>query len=264
MATTVLDLVQKTLSDMDSDAVNSIGDTIESQQIAQLVKEVYDNIMTEQDVADNYGLYPLDGLADTTKPTIMKVPDNVISLELLRYDTAGVGATDPAFATITYKEPGDFLNTAYQLRPSDGNTQTITWNNVKYYVYTNQAPRFWTMFDDTYVHFDAFLSSVENTMHSQKSSCWGQMTQDLILADNTIIDIPVAQMQQLKAEIRELAFDLWKDGASPKVNQIARRTRVRNQRLRQRIRIDQEAVDDTGPNYGRVGARRVGNLKRFR
>jgi hypothetical protein len=41
MKMTLLEIVQSTLSSMDSDAVNNINDTIESTQVAEVAKEVY-------------------------------------------------------------------------------------------------------------------------------------------------------------------------------------------------------------------------------
>ena len=38
---TLLDMVQRTLSSMDSDTVNSFDDTIESEQVAYIIRDVY-------------------------------------------------------------------------------------------------------------------------------------------------------------------------------------------------------------------------------
>ena len=46
---TLLEIVQDILSDMDSDEVNSINDSVESLQVAQIVKTAYYNIVDGKD-----------------------------------------------------------------------------------------------------------------------------------------------------------------------------------------------------------------------
>ena len=46
MKKTVLEIVQDIMNDMDSDKVNSISDTVESQQIAQTVRTVFESMVT--------------------------------------------------------------------------------------------------------------------------------------------------------------------------------------------------------------------------
>jgi hypothetical protein len=42
---TLLEMTQDILSDMDSDEVNSINDSVESLQVAQIIKTTYFNIV---------------------------------------------------------------------------------------------------------------------------------------------------------------------------------------------------------------------------
>lgn len=54
---TLLDIVQDILSDMDSDTVNSITDSVESLQIAQIVKTTFFEIITEGEWPHLGGLF---------------------------------------------------------------------------------------------------------------------------------------------------------------------------------------------------------------
>jgi len=49
MKLSLLDITQKILSSLDSDPVNSIDDTVESIQVADIVKESYYSLMAERD-----------------------------------------------------------------------------------------------------------------------------------------------------------------------------------------------------------------------
>ena len=51
MKYTLLAIVQEILSDMDSDEVNSIDDTVESQQVASIVRSAYMAIMSNRNWA---------------------------------------------------------------------------------------------------------------------------------------------------------------------------------------------------------------------
>ena len=48
MTKTLLDITQEILSEMDSDDVNSISDTVESEQVANIVITVYRDMMSNR------------------------------------------------------------------------------------------------------------------------------------------------------------------------------------------------------------------------
>jgi len=48
MKLTLLEIVQDIMNDMDGDEVNAISDTIESQQVAQIVKTTYLEMMANR------------------------------------------------------------------------------------------------------------------------------------------------------------------------------------------------------------------------
>ena len=69
MKLTLLEIVQKTLSDMDSEGVNSISDTLEAQQIASIAEDVYFGIVAGHPRPDEMSLIKLTALSDTVYPT---------------------------------------------------------------------------------------------------------------------------------------------------------------------------------------------------
>lgn len=64
---TLLDMTQDILSDMNSDEVNSIADTIESMQVAQIIKSTYYNIIDGRDWPHLYQMFQLTPSGDTAK-----------------------------------------------------------------------------------------------------------------------------------------------------------------------------------------------------
>ena len=56
---TLLEMVQDIMSDMDSDEVNSINDSQEATQVAQIIKSTYYNIIDGRDMPFLYELFQL-------------------------------------------------------------------------------------------------------------------------------------------------------------------------------------------------------------
>ena len=56
---TLLDIVQRTLSSMDSDAVDSYTDTVESEEVAYIVRDTYYDMITNLQVPEHRKLVTL-------------------------------------------------------------------------------------------------------------------------------------------------------------------------------------------------------------
>ena len=106
---TLLEIVQDILSDMDSDEVNSINDSVESLQVAQIVKSTYYNIIDGKDYPWLKELFQLNASGVASKPTFMSLPSTVIDLEWIKYNKIKVGETKALYKKIIYKTPEDFL-----------------------------------------------------------------------------------------------------------------------------------------------------------
>src|SRR3990167_10644193 len=86
MRRTLLEMVQEILSDLNSDEINSIGDTIESEQVALILKAAYEDIIENRDIPSLNTLFQLEGLSNTLKPTHFEYPDNIQLIHWLKYD----------------------------------------------------------------------------------------------------------------------------------------------------------------------------------
>jgi hypothetical protein len=106
---TLLELVQDVLSAIDGDEVNSVSDTIEATQIAGLFKRSYYDLITEQDLPVNGVLRALEGVADPDRPTHMRIPENVESIEWIKYNIKIDNADDNVYLDMAYKTPAEFV-----------------------------------------------------------------------------------------------------------------------------------------------------------
>ena len=67
MKYTLLQLVQTIASSMDSDEVNSISDSTESLQIANIVRSVYYDLINRAKLPEHFTLVTLEASVDNTR-----------------------------------------------------------------------------------------------------------------------------------------------------------------------------------------------------
>lgn len=78
-------MTQNILSALNSDQVNSVGDTPESLQVAECIKSTYFNMLGRYDMPEHNQLFNLEASNDQTTPVLMYIPDGVTRLEWLDY-----------------------------------------------------------------------------------------------------------------------------------------------------------------------------------
>jgi len=99
MRLTLLDYVQLILSSLDSDEVNSISDTTESAQIANIVKQTYYNIIARTHLPEHKQLLQLEPSINPAQPVLMYIPDGVADIEWLKYFNSNITQTPPGTST---------------------------------------------------------------------------------------------------------------------------------------------------------------------
>src|SRR5258708_1201709 len=86
MATqTVLTMVQNILSRMSSDEVNSISETAESMQVAQLLQNKYYDLVARGDLIIDDTLFQLNPSDNSTNPVMMTLPVGFTRIDWLQY-----------------------------------------------------------------------------------------------------------------------------------------------------------------------------------
>ena len=163
MKSTLLQVVQSILSDMDSENVNSISDSTEAQQIASVVEDTYFNIIAARDIPEHNKLIPLVSLADNTKPTHFTYPAR--TKELIRIDYNIGTASSPDYREIVYVSPLVFMD---RMDESAKKVTTVD-QSVELFVGNDRDPSYYTSFNDNHIIMDAYDASVEATFlsHSQ-------------------------------------------------------------------------------------------------
>jgi len=247
---TLLAMVQNILSAIDGDEVNSIDDTVESLQVAEIVVETYDNIMAEQMFPMEAVRTELNASGDTDLPTHMTMPDNTDNIKWIYYDVKQSASDPKLYRRMIYLTPEQFLQLSLGRDSTASNIKTVNTDATTrdLLIKNDTAPTYWTSFDDEYIIFDSYDSDLEDTLKSAKIICYAEISSELSLSDTAIApNLPSKAFPYLLAEAKSLAFINIRQQSNPKVEQLARR--LRNALIQNKARTGQYV---SFPNYGRT------------
>ena len=244
---TLLDMVQDIMSDMDSDEINSINDTVEALQVAQIIKTTYYNIIDGKDLPFLYETFQLDSSGTSSRPTHMGLPETIIDLKSLNYNCRKLTDTKDKYKEILYKTPEDFLYILNQRDSSASNVTSVTdTTGITLLISNDKAPQYFTSFDDDNLVFDSYDSAIDSTLVASKTQCHGKRSVAFTLLDTFTPDLPVQMFTYLLAEAKSTAFLTLKQMANQKAEQVS---------ISHKRRMSQEAWKlkngITFGNYGR-------------
>ena len=225
MKQTLLEIVQDILSDADSDLVSTIGETPESEQVAQIVKRTFIDLVSTRDWPH---LKTLEQCASGTvaQPTHCALPSDTKELHEVRYNVS----TDTAKVTykvITYMYPDEFLDLINKRDTSKDNVQSVLdGSDVVLAIINDTAPTYWTSFNDTEIVFDSYDNSTDTTIQNSKSSLLLEKSPAWVNQDDAVPDLPIEAFSLLIAEAKSRAFLALSQEPNEKAEQQAYRSRV--------------------------------------
>jgi|TARA_R110002110_G_scaffold104655_1_gene263752 hypothetical protein len=213
---TLLEMTQDILSDLDSDNVDDISDTVESAQVAQILKTSYFNLIDGKDWPQLKKFIRLEA-ATSTRPTHMKIPDSTIDIEWVKYNTKKVGDAYDKYVDVAYKTPKDFVD-LISVRKSNATDVDIVTDatGVTLNIKNDVAPTFYTSFDDEYLIFDSYDSAIDSTnMQQSKSQCFGKVQPTWSATNTFVADLPHQAFSYLLADAKTACFVILKQSDNP-------------------------------------------------
>lgn len=217
MKYTLLQLTQSILSDMDSEDVNSLSDSIEAQQVASIIRDTYFNMVATRMIPEHYELIKLTAASDSSTPTHFKYNTRLKEISEVWYENS-----DGRYEEIVWCEPVDFLNKTDGLGDNYDTVQDIK-GGTKLRIKNDDDPSFYTSFDDEWLVFNSYDSSVEATLQNSKVRAYGVVYPTFSITDDFTPDIDNTMYPYLLAESKSVAMSLLKGQSDPKVEQAARR-----------------------------------------
>jgi hypothetical protein len=221
MKKTLLEMVSSILSDMDSEAVNSISDTVEAQQIASVIEDVYYNIIAARNIPEHQQLLKLTSLSSSVRPTHFQYPTNTRDIVDLSYNIDVQGGVN--YQEIHFVEPLDFLKQMPYNNPDSTLVVPDATASTSLVIFKDRMPTYYTSFDDLHIVMNAYDSSVESILQASKTRAYGTVYPTFTIADSFTPDLDDTMLPYLLAEAKSTCFSLFKSGSDPKVEQAARR-----------------------------------------
>ncbi len=290
MKLTLLNLTQNILSALSSDEVNSISDTTESLQVAEIIRTTYFNIISRISIPEFEQPIQLDPSLDPTIPVLMHVPEGINDLKWLKYFNSNVNASpttsthginvdiSPSFPTpssapgyeyVTILPPTQFIDMINGFNPLDTNVDSFTFtDNIRgfpgsyvFYYKDNKQPQYCTIINNYYVVFDSFDEIVDSTLQATKTFGLGSIIPIFKMEDSFIPNLAEEQFPLLLNEAKALAFFELKQSAHPKAEREANRSWSSIQK--DKAIINRPTYFDQLPNFGRRGYAGTSYFKRM-
>jgi len=265
MKYTLLELTQNLLSAMDSDEVNSIADTTEARQVAEVIRTAYFNIVARADPGAHKQLFRLDASGDNLLPVLMIVNESYRSIEWIKYNRSTNENPEANYQYVSIIPNQQFYDMSHALNSEDDNVVEVELeisgdaNNHSIWVRNDKFPDYCTILpnweDDennrNVVIFDSFDFDEEDTLQSERVLCGGIAYPQFELSDSFTPDLDEQQFPLLLNEAKALAFFELKQQPHEKAEQESRRQWRTLQRTKSVVSVPSSF--DQFPDFGRRG-----------
>lgn len=287
MKRTLLDYTQHILSALNSAEVNSIGDTTESLQVAEILRTTYYNILGRAELPEHEKLFQLTASTDATKPVLMFRPNEGVAklnwvqyfntnmlgsqtgegsmqhdldLDLNESDVGLGGASPPAYQNVQILPLLEFLSMINSLDVTQPNVSSFIFKDQLYTTseladsfvlnYRNdKQPQYCTVIQDYYFIFDSFDNTQDSTLQSSKTLCYGIITPNWQAVDSFIPDLDDWAVPLLLNEAKAAAFYELKQAIHPHAEREIDRQWVALQKTK--ALVNKPSYFDQFANFGR-------------
>jgi len=234
MRQNLLEITQHILSAMDSDEVNSISDTVESFQVANLLKQVYYDIASDLRLPTNETIFQLEASLDPAKPCMMSVPTNITKVDWIKYNNylpSTEGETEPNWVPVKLLPFDEFILRSNGLRgrnSSDTGVQTLSFNgeDFEFMYLNNKMPEFYTDVGNLSFIFDSYLDTEDNTLQQSKTMCGGLVYPTFTLSDTFYPPLDPTQFSYYINKAKARAFIELKQQENKEAASEARRQKI--------------------------------------
>lgn len=219
---TLLDITQDILNDISGDEVNSIDDTVESVQVAAIVRSTFMDMMTTRSWPHTRKLLQLTASGSTSLPVYMTFDDNLKELIMVSYDKSR-SLSVVQMDEIKYLNPEDFLRIS-QKRNSNSSLITVVTDptsNISFNIDNSNPPTYFTSFDDKTLIFDSWDSAIENTLQTDRVQAYAYVMPDWVHTDAGIPDLPIEAFTQLTEEAKSRCALKLRQQADQKAEQAS-------------------------------------------
>lgn len=233
---TLLEAVQDVMSDCSMDEVNSISDTVEATQVANIVKNVWQEIQDRRDLPKRASIFQLSATGAST-PTVLTMPDDVSFLESFEYDVRESLTDDVEYRIIGYVEPLEFFRRSNGLSEAESDVDLVTHSSgVTYKVYNDKQPSYYTVYNNKYILCDSYFSTLDTNLQSSKTRCLGLVEAQFTVDDTYVIDLDNSLMLYLLEKSKARVFSRLKKQRDLDAESTAKRLEIRARKTSDKLR----------------------------
>ena len=246
---TLLRVVQDYLTYVDGFQVDSIFDSEESTQAAQIAEHVFYTIVDKnRDLMCKTVVRSLDPSADADTPCVLTIPSEIRRIHNSEIWYSIHEGTGVQWHRIKFIQPEEFLKLVSGVTTEPDNTEVQYINGVPFVFINNKQPDYCTTFDDQMLVFDSYKQDIDSTLQESKTKVVSTESPVFVMEDSYVIPFPDRMISgYTDAVINECAVALRSMG-NPNV---ARRT---NQFL-SKLQQTQKTIGDKMPAPKRFGRR---------
>lgn len=225
MKKTLLEIVQEILSDLDSDEVNSIDDTVEAEQVAGIVRSTYMAMMSTRNWPHLKRGIQLSGSGQLALPTHMTIAEDVKEIVFINYNISKDLETRRKYKRMRWLEPEEFLRRQNSLNNDNDNVDVIQDpTGIEILVRNDIAPSVYTSFDDETLVFDAYDTEAGETLIGAKVQAQAYVMPNWSHVDDAIPDLPEEAFTSLIEESKSTAAMRINQMVDQKAEQLSRKS----------------------------------------
>ena len=270
MKYTLLEITQDILNDISGDDVDSISDTVEATQVANIVRSTYFYIVSQKNMPEHQSIYKLTETSATT-PTVMTLPTTVLTMDSLLFDVkvdpgafaGGIFAgnaydtTESSnFQPMIYMHPAEFLAFTGSFTLDNSTTFSFVFtgtegtHDIKYRA--DKSPAYYTVLEDYYIIFDSINTDITpDYALADLTMAYGTLKPTFTLSDGFTPDLDATEFSLLIEESKKASSIKLRQTRDPVAEERSRKGWVRLNPQAENI--------ETGPalnNYKRYGRRK--------
>lgn len=188
---TLLRVVQDYLTYVDGFQVDSIFDSEESTQAAQIAEHVFNTIVDKnRDQMCSTVVRSLDASTDGDLPCVLRVPSEIrrIHNSEIWYNVHKTGGVQ--WHRVQFIDPVDFLALASGSTNDAPDTEVQHINGVPFIICNKKDPDYCTTFDDKTIVFDSYNSDIDTTLQESKTKVIATEAPVFLLQDDFLIPLP--------------------------------------------------------------------------
>lgn len=232
---TLLEITQSCMAALDSDEIDNVDDTAESEQVVDIIESIYYQIIENETIPNLEKYFQLDSGSGNT---VFQYPSDIYRLDWIKYDKHTDAGGRTQYQDVHFKTQEEFLEFTNARNSTNSNIESLSDPNgsgIVFYIEDNKVPEYWTSIADTYIVMDSYDSSIDASgLVTTKTQCFGQRIPTFTRSNSFTPAMHPTLFPFFIAECKSTVVAILKQEVNQKLEQHSKRAaaKVQNDRYR--------------------------------